>query len=75
MGETHIKALLAAFHHRKSKTFPVKSVSGCGGMTVVQTLRRSEAIIFDFDGLMADTEPLHCKALRKVINPLGVRRT
>jgi len=44
-------------------------------MTVVQTLRRPEAVILDFDGLIANTEPLHCKALRKVINPLGVRRT
>lgn len=44
-------------------------------MTVVQTLRRPEAVIFDFDGLIADTGPLHCKALRKVLNPLGVRRT
>ena len=44
-------------------------------MTIVQTLRRPEAVIFDFDGQFADTEPLHCKAFRKVLDPLGVRFT
>jgi beta-phosphoglucomutase-like phosphatase (HAD superfamily) len=44
-------------------------------MTVVQTLRRQEAAIFDFDGLIADTEPLHRKGSRKVLDPLRVRFT
>lgn len=44
-------------------------------MTVVQTLRRPEAVIFDIDGLIADTEPLRCKAFRKVFDPLGGRFT
>ena len=32
-------------------------------------------VIFDFDGLIADAEPLHCKAFRKVLDPPGVRFT
>jgi beta-phosphoglucomutase-like phosphatase (HAD superfamily) len=44
-------------------------------MTVVQTLRRPEAVIFDFDGQFPHTEPLHCNAFRKVLDPLGVRFT
>ncbi len=35
-------------------------------------LTRPEAVIFDFDGVMADTEPLHCDAFRKVLEPLGI---
>jgi beta-phosphoglucomutase len=44
-------------------------------MAVLQTLRRPEAVIFDFDGVIADTEPLHCDAFRKVLEPLGIRFT
>jgi beta-phosphoglucomutase-like phosphatase (HAD superfamily) len=44
-------------------------------MTVVQTLRRSEAVNFDFDGLIAAAEPLYCKAFRKVLDPMGGRFT
>lgn len=44
-------------------------------MTVVQTLRRPEAAIFDYQGLIDDPEPLRCKASRKVLYPLGVRFT
>jgi beta-phosphoglucomutase-like phosphatase (HAD superfamily) len=44
-------------------------------MTFVQTLRRPEAVNFDFDGLIADAEPLYCNAFRKVLDPLGVRFT
>jgi beta-phosphoglucomutase len=43
--------------------------------TVVQTLRRPEAVIFDFDGVIADTEPLHCDAFQRVLAPLGIRFT
>jgi beta-phosphoglucomutase len=44
-------------------------------MTVIQTLRRPEAVIFDFDGVIADTEPLHYNAFRKVLEPLGISFT
>jgi HAD superfamily hydrolase (TIGR01509 family) len=30
------------------------------------------AIIFDFDGVLANTEPLHCRAFAEVLGPLGV---
>jgi HAD superfamily hydrolase (TIGR01509 family) len=44
-------------------------------MAGFQTLRRPDAVIFDFDGVIADTEPLHCDAFRKVLEPLGIRFT
>jgi beta-phosphoglucomutase-like phosphatase (HAD superfamily) len=44
-------------------------------MTVVQILRRPEAVNFEYDGLIADTGPLRCKAFRQVLDPLGVRVT
>jgi beta-phosphoglucomutase len=45
---------------------------GAAGMTVLRTLRRPEAVIFDFDGVIADTEPLHYNAFLKVLEPLGI---
>ena len=33
---------------------------------------RPDAVIFDFDGVIVDTEPLHCQAFRKVLEPLGI---
>ena len=30
------------------------------------------AIVFDFDGVIADSEPLHLRALQEVIAPLGI---
>lgn len=30
------------------------------------------AVVFDFDGVIADTEPLHCKAFAEVLRPLGI---
>jgi beta-phosphoglucomutase-like phosphatase (HAD superfamily) len=42
-------------------------------MSVKRTI--DVAVHFDFDGLIADTEPLYCKAFRKVLDPLGVRFT
>jgi len=33
---------------------------------------RPEAVIFDFDGVLVDTEPLHCQAFCKVLEPLGI---
>jgi len=41
-------------------------------MAELQTLRMPVAVIFDFDGVIADTERLHCDAFRKVLEPLGV---
>jgi HAD superfamily hydrolase (TIGR01509 family) len=32
-----------------------------------------QAIIFDFDGVIADTEPLHYEAFRQVLEELGIR--
>jgi beta-phosphoglucomutase len=41
-------------------------------MTEIQTLDLPEAVIFDFDGVIVDTEPLHYDAFRKVLEPLGI---
>ncbi len=41
-------------------------------MAAIRTMRRPEAVIFDFDGVIADTEPLHCNAFGKVLEPLGI---
>ena len=34
-----------------------------------------DAIIFDFDGIIADTEPLHYQAFQQVLEPLGLGYT
>lgn len=39
--------------------------------TVIGTLR-AEAVIFDFDGVIVDTEPLHYRAFQKILEPLGL---
>ena len=36
------------------------------------TLPRPDAVIFDFDGVIVDTEPLHYKAFQEVLEPLGI---
>ena len=36
------------------------------------TISRPEAVIFDFDGVIVDTEPLHHKAFQGVLEPLGI---
>jgi beta-phosphoglucomutase len=36
------------------------------------TLPRPDAVIFDFDGVIVDSEPLHYKAFREVLEPLGI---
>jgi beta-phosphoglucomutase len=41
-------------------------------MTGCQLLRRPDAVVFDFDGVIVDTEPLHYKAFQKVLLPLGL---
>lgn len=33
---------------------------------------RAEAVIFDFDGVIVDTEPLHFAALQRLLEPLGL---
>lgn len=35
-------------------------------------LPRPEAVLFDFDGVLVDTEPMHYEAFRKVLEPLGI---
>jgi len=34
-----------------------------------------DAILFDFDGVLADTEPMHCACWAEVLQPLGVTLT
>jgi HAD superfamily hydrolase (TIGR01509 family) len=34
-----------------------------------------EAVLFDFDGVLADTEPLHWEAWRDAVKPLGIELT
>ena len=34
-----------------------------------------EAILFDFDGVLLDSEPVHCDCWREVLGPLGVAVT
>ena len=36
---------------------------------------RLQAVVLDFDGVIADTEPLHYKACREVLAPLGITLT
>lgn len=34
-----------------------------------------QAIVFDFDGVLADSEPLHLRAYQEVLSPIGVTLT
>lgn len=36
---------------------------------------RAEAVIFDFDGIIVDTEPLHYKSFQQILAPLGFEFT
>ncbi len=36
---------------------------------------QAEAVIFDFDGVIVDTEPLHYAAFQRVLEPLGLHFT
>jgi HAD superfamily hydrolase (TIGR01509 family) len=38
-------------------------------------MRGLDAILFDFDGVLADTEPIHCACWAEVLEPLGVTLT
>lgn len=44
-------------------------------MTEILTLPRPEAVVFDFDGVIADTERLHCDMLLKVLAPHDISFT
>lgn len=41
-------------------------------MVIFQGDLRAQAVIFDFDGVIVDTEPLHYKAFQQILNPLGL---
>ena len=34
-----------------------------------------DAILFDFDGVLADTEPLHCQCWAEILKPFGYELT
>lgn len=36
------------------------------------SLPRSEAVLFDFDGILVDSEPMHHRAFTEVLDPLGM---
>lgn len=36
------------------------------------SLQNHEAVIFDFDGILVDTEPMHHRAFNEVLDPLGM---
>jgi beta-phosphoglucomutase len=38
----------------------------------VRSLPVPEAVIFDFDGIIVDTEPLHYRAFHRVLDPVGM---
>lgn len=41
-------------------------------MVVFPNGLQADAIIFDFDGIIVDTEPLHYKAFQRILEPLGL---
>lgn len=41
-------------------------------MNITCSGKQTEAIIFDFDGVIVDTEPLHYKAFQKTLEPFGL---
>lgn len=41
------------------------------GVTLVR-VGKYDAILFDFDGVLADTEPLHWRCWRQALEPLGI---
>ena len=36
------------------------------------SLPRTEAVLFDFDGILVDSEPMHYRAFTEVLDPLGL---
>lgn len=41
-------------------------------MILFSNKMRAEAVIFDFDGVIVDTEPLHYKSFQRVLEPLNL---
>lgn len=41
--------------------------------TIEQLLKGKQLLIFDFDGTVADTSPLHAQAFTETLAPLGIR--
>ena len=41
-------------------------------MVVFPVGLQADAVIFDFDGVIVDTEPLHHKAFQRILEPLGL---
>jgi beta-phosphoglucomutase len=44
-------------------------------MIVLPNGIQAEAVIFDFDGVIVDTEPIHYAAFQRVLEPLGLQFT
>ena len=44
-------------------------------MIILSNGIQTEAVIFDFDGIIVDTEPLHYAAFQRTLEPLGLRFT
>jgi len=38
----------------------------------IVTISRPESVIFDFDGVIVDTEPLHYETFQQILAPLGI---
>ena len=41
-------------------------------MVVFPVGLQADAVIFDFDGVIVDTEPLHHRAFQRILEPLGL---
>jgi beta-phosphoglucomutase-like phosphatase (HAD superfamily) len=41
-------------------------------LALINLLKYKQLLIFDFDGTIADTSPLHAEAFRQVLTPLGI---
>jgi hypothetical protein len=55
---------------------PPKPRSGEGSRIANREARTAiQAIVFDFDGVLADSEPLHLRSYQQVLTPLGVTVT
>jgi len=44
-------------------------------MIILPNGMQAEAVIFDFDGVIVDTEPIHYAAFQRVLDPLGLQFT
>ena len=52
-----------------------KRAADCGTMGALRTLKKLDALIFDFDGVVVDNEPVHLRCFQQVLQPLGVELT